>query len=69
MTDENKLFKRIMKTGKIDFEKSKLLIQPKPEHWICFKDKKNRLISAKAIWYKEKIEISKFDFEFKSKCK
>lgn len=69
LTDENKLFKQIMHTGKIDFEKSKLMIQPKPEHWIQFKDKKNRIISAKAIWYKEKIEISKFDFEFKSKCK
>lgn len=69
LVNENKLFNQIRKTGKLNFEKSNLSIQPKPEHWIQFRDKKNRLIEANAIWYKEKIEINRFVLPFKVDCK
>ena len=68
LVNENKLFDQIRKTGKLNFEKSNLEIQPKPEHWIQFRDKKNRLIEANAIWYKEKIQINRFILPFKLDC-
>lgn len=68
LVNENKLFNQIRKTGKLNFEKSNLSIQPKPEHLIQFRDKKNRLIEANAIWYKEKIEINRFVLPFKVDC-
>lgn len=68
LVNENKLFNQIRKTGKLNFEKSNLEIQPKPEHWIQFRDKKNRLIEANAIWYKEKIQINRFILPFKIDC-
>jgi len=69
LVNENNLFNQIRKTGKLNFEKSNLSTQPKPEHWIQFRDKKNRLIEANAIWYKEKIEINRFVLPFKVDCK
>ncbi len=69
LLNENKIFNQIKRTGKLNFEKSNLEIQPKPEHWIQFKDKKNRLIEANAIWYKEKIQINQFVLPFKEDCK
>lgn len=69
LMNENKIFNQIKKTGKLNFEKSNLEIQPKPEHWIQFRDKKNRLIEANAIWYKEKIQINRFVLPFLVDCK
>jgi DNA-directed RNA polymerase subunit H (RpoH/RPB5) len=67
--DDNKLFKKIRESGFIDFEKSRLNRSPKPEHWITFKGNNNENISAKSIWYKEKIEIIAFDLPDSSSCK
>jgi len=69
LMNENKIFNQIRKTGKLNFEKSNLEIQPKPEHWIQFRDKKNRRIEANAIWYKEKIQINRFVLPFNVDCK
>jgi hypothetical protein len=68
LVNEDILFDQIRKTGKLNFEKSNFEIQPKPEHWIQFRDKKNRLIEANAIWYKEKIQINRFILPFKIDC-
>jgi len=67
--DDNKLFKKIRESGFIDFKKSRLNRSPKPEHWITFKGNNNENISAKSIWYKEKIEIIAFDLPDSSSCK
>jgi hypothetical protein len=67
--DNNKLYQQIIKTGKIDFSKSKLYLNPKPEHFLTFKDKKNRKIAAKGIWYMDKIEIVQLFLDFKNDCK
>lgn len=64
----NKLFYRIKKTGRIDFNKSLLDKTPKPEHCIIFKDEKESFISSKSIWYKEKIKIISFEFPGSSIC-
>lgn len=67
--NNNKLYQQIIKTGKIDFEKSNLYLNPKPEHFITFKDKKNRAIAAKGIWFMDKIEIVQLFLDFKNDCK
>lgn len=66
--DNNKLYQRIRKTGKIDFGKSNLYMNPKPEHYITFKDKNNRSIAAKGIWHMDKIEIVQLLLDFKNDC-
>ena len=67
--DNNKLYQQIIKTGAIDFEKSKLYLNPKPEHALTFKDKQERTITAKGIWHMDKIEIVQFYLNFKNSCK
>ena len=67
--DNNKLYQQIKKSGQIDFGKSKLHVSPKPEHYLTFKDEKNRLIGAKGIWHMDKIEIVQFFLDFKNDCK
>jgi hypothetical protein len=59
----------IKKTGRIDFSKSFLKSNPKPEHYIVFKDEKGREIGSNIIWYKNKLNITNFVLPFKSICK
>lgn len=69
INDNNKLYQQIKKSGQIDFGKSKLHLSPKPEHYLTFRDKKNRSIAAKGIWHMDKIEIVQFILDFKNDCK
>lgn len=57
------ILKLIKKTGKIDFEKSDLTKRPKPEQYIWFEDKDGKKIGINTIWYKNKINITRFDDE------
>lgn len=63
------IFSMIKKNGRIDFSKTQYGIRPKPEQFLVFNDKKNREIGCKAIWYKNKINITAFELPFKSDCK
>ena len=66
--DPKSMLQAIKKTGKIDFEKSRLDLSPKPEHYLSFKDKKGVWIGAKAVWYKTKINISSFELPYSTDC-
>ncbi len=57
------ILKLIKKTGKIDFKKCDLSKRPKPEQYIWFENKDGQLIGISAIWYKNKINITRFDDE------
>ena len=69
LTNVNRLFNKIKKTGSIDFKKSMLNRSPKPEHLIRFRGNNNEVISVKSIWYKEKIQILAIDLPDSSSCK
>jgi hypothetical protein len=59
----------MQKNGRIDFSKTNYLQRPKAEQYIEFKNAKNQKIGAKAIWYKNKINITSFDIPFENNCK
>lgn len=62
LKDTKQILRLIKLNGMIDFEATNLKATPKPEHLIIFKDNKGRRIGAKAVWYKNKIDISSFEF-------
>lgn len=59
LIEPKKILKLIKSTGKIDFEKTNLEVQPKPEHYIHF-TKNGEVIGAKMIWYKNKLNVISF---------
>ncbi len=59
LIEPKKILKLIKSTGKIDFEKTNLNVQPKPEHYIHF-TKNGQEIGTKMIWYKNKLNIISF---------
>jgi hypothetical protein len=63
------IYKLMQKSGKVDFSKTNYGLRPKVEQYIEFTDKKKRTIGAKAIWYKNKINITSFELPFESECK
>lgn len=63
------ILKTLKKNGKIDFSKTNYAQRPKVEQYLLFTDKKKREIGAKAIWYKNKINITAFDVPFDNECK
>lgn len=63
------IYKLMKKSSRIDFSRTNYAVRPKAEHYIEFTDKKNRKIGAKAIWYKNKINITSFDLPFENECK
>jgi hypothetical protein len=63
------IFNLMQKNGRIDFSKTNYLQRPKAEQYIEFKNAKNQKIGAKAIWYKNKINITSFDIPFENNCK
>jgi hypothetical protein len=67
-TEPESLLSVMKKTGRIDFEKTRLEMKPKPEHYLEFKDKKGRIIGARAVWYKTKVNISSFELSYETDC-
>jgi hypothetical protein len=61
LKDTKQILKLIKSKGMIDFKKSNLKASPKPEHLIIFKDSKGRRMGARAVWYKNKIDISSIE--------
>ena len=62
------ILKSLKESGKINFTNSKLDISPKPEHEILFKDKKGNWISCNMIWYKNKLNITRFNITQENNC-
>ena len=62
------IFRKIKKTGKVNFEKTNYAKRPKAEHYIQFLDKNQAVIGTKSIWYKNKITITAFEIPFKTNC-
>ncbi len=67
LENPQEILKSLIENGKIDFEKSDLSIRPKAEHFIQF-EYKGRNIGANFIWYKDKLNLTAFEFEGNEKC-
>lgn len=63
------ILNQLKKAGKINFKKSNLYADPKPIIGLEFPDKRGQIVKAKAIWYKNKINIFSLELPFESACK
>lgn len=61
------ILKLLKASGRIDFAKTKLGERPKPVHYLVF-TKDGKEVGAKAIWYKNKVNITRFESELISDC-
>ena len=61
-------FEAIKQNGKLDFEKSRLLSNPKT-HYLRFVNQKGITIGANTLWYKDRIDIIRLDLSEKVNCK
>lgn len=62
------IWKKIKKNGVLDFAKTELKTDAKPEHYIEFVWDKDT-IGTKIIWYKEKLNITSFHSPSLTPCK
>lgn len=67
LKDAKAVYKQMKESGKIDFEHTDFDVEPKPEHVLVF-TVDSLQVSAKTIWYKDKIEVLAFDFPSEVKC-
>lgn len=65
---DRQIWRKIKKNGVLDFEKTKLKTDAKPEHYIEFVWEKDT-VGAKIVWYKEKLNITSFHSETLEPCK
>lgn len=62
LIDPRMILKDLKENGRIDFKKTDLSIRPKPEQYIVFKHN-DQEIGARIIWYKNKLNVLKFEYE------
>lgn len=62
LIDPRKILEGLKESGRIDFSKSALDLNPKPEHFIEFQQD-SLMIGAKMIWYKNKLDVINLYFE------
>jgi len=67
LIEPKKILQLIKKTGRFDFNKSKLKLRPKPEHYLTFKSQ-GEVVGAKVIWYKNKLNVTSFVSEKTESC-
>ncbi|MCR9173667.1 MAG: hypothetical protein NXI10_14290 [bacterium] len=65
---DRKIWRKIQKNGVLDFEKTNLKTDGKPEHYIEFVWDKDT-IGTKIVWYKEKLNITSFHSDDLEPCK
>lgn len=65
---DRQIWRKIQKTGVLDFEKTNLKTGSKAEHYIEFVWDKDT-IGTKIIWYKEKLNITSFHSDDLEPCK
>ncbi len=68
MIQNKQFFQAIKKNGKLDFEKSRLLSNPKT-HYLRFVNQQGIAIGANSLWYKDRIDIIRLDLSKKVDCK
>jgi hypothetical protein len=68
MIQNKQFFQAIKKNGKLDFEKSRLLSNPKT-HYLRFVNQQGIVIGANSLWYKDRIDIIRLDLSEKIDCK
>lgn len=61
------ILKNLKATGKIDFERTNLIAEPKAEHFIVFQNQ-GKEIGANVIWYKNKLNITSFEIPGDTLC-
>jgi len=67
LINPREILKLLKKSGRVDFAKCELKHHPKPEHYLIF-DLKGKQVGIKAIWYKNKINITRFEAEEIQDC-
>lgn len=67
LINPREILRLLKKNGRIDFAQSKLEEAPKPQHYLVFRQK-GKEIGVKAIWYKNKINITRFEAEGLEDC-
>lgn len=67
MIQNKQFFDAIKKNGKLDFEKSRLLSNPKT-HYLRFVNQQGVEIGANTLWYKDRIDIIRLDLAKKVDC-
>ncbi|MDB3906444.1 hypothetical protein N9355_03130 [Crocinitomicaceae bacterium] len=65
---DRQIWRKIQKTGMLDFEKTNLNTGSKPEHYIEFVWNKDT-IGSQIVWYKEKLNITSFHSDDLEPCK
>lgn len=68
MIQNKQFFEAIKKNGKLDFQKSRLLSNPKT-HYLYFENQQGVRIGANTLWYKDKIDIIRLDLPKNNECK
>lgn len=67
LISNTKIYYKLKKTGRIDFEKTNFGARPKPEHHMTI-EHKGKTIGMTMIWYKTKLNISSFHHPSLEKC-
>lgn len=67
LVEPKKILKLLKNSGRIDFDKTDLEITPKPEHFLTVINKADT-IGMKVIWYKNKLNVTSFQFEGSDEC-
>lgn len=62
------ILKLLKKNGRVNFEQTNYAAKPKPEQYLMFTDKNKRQIGIRAIWYKNKINVTSFVLPFDTDC-
>jgi hypothetical protein len=65
---DRRIWRKIQKTGMLDFEKTNLNTGLKAEHFIEFVWNKDT-IGTQVVWYKEKLNITSFHSDDLEPCK
>lgn len=68
MLNNSSILKLLKKNGEIDFELSNFKAKPKVEHCLIF-HLNNREFRAETIWFKNKLNITRFDSLVGTNCK
>lgn len=68
LVDPKLILKEIKVSGKLILDKSDLKATPKAEHYIRFQHKGEE-VNVRAIWYKNKVNITEIEVPYDTKCK
>lgn len=66
-TEQEAIVKGLKSTGKINFDKSDLML-PKAEHFIHFQQDDTLDVRAKTIWYESRITFKDFQWDYTLPC-